>query len=193
MEMGKLTYLEEKIIEEIMRVTEIILKLENVDQMLIVPRDVFYGKRMLNHNAEEFLIDESERHPYRTAIYLKVFLPADALNRSHEIEAAVHQHFTYRKNKSLKQLSRTLQLGWRGLLIAVVFLSLLVSFTLLVIRQMPDGGLSIILREILIILGWVALWRPADLLLYQWRQFKREVNLFHKLEQCKVEILTGRA
>ena len=97
MEMGKLTYLEEKIIEEIMRVTEIILKLENVDQMLIVPRDVFYGKRMLNHNAEEFLIDESERHPYRTAIYLKVYLPADALNRSHEIEAAVDSAFYLQK------------------------------------------------------------------------------------------------
>jgi hypothetical protein len=191
--MGKLTYLEEKNVTGIMSVAEIILKLENVDQMLIVPSDVFYGKRMLNRNAEEFLIEESEKHSYRTAIYLKIYLPPDALNRSQEIEAAVHQHFTYRKNKSLKQLNRTLQLGWTGLLIAIVFLSLLVSFTLHVIRQMPDGGLSVIFREIVIILGWVALWRPADLLLYQWRQFKREVNLFRKLEQCKVEIVIGRA
>jgi hypothetical protein len=187
-----LTYLEKKIIIEIMGVTEIILKLENVDQMLIVPRDVFYGRRMLNHNAEEFLIEESEKHPYRTEIYLKVYLPQDALNRSQEIEAAVHHHFTYRKNKSLKQLSRTLQFGWRSLLIAIVFLSLLVSFTLLVIRQMPEGGLSIIFREILIILGWVALWRPADLLLYEWRQFKRDANLFERLERCKIEFIAER-
>jgi len=174
-----------------MRVTEIILKLENVDQMLIAPREVFYGKRMLNHNAEEFLIEESEKHPYRTAIYLKVYLPPDALNRAQEIEAAVHQHFTYRKNKSLKQLNRTLQFGWRSLLIAIVFLSLLVLFTLLVIKQMPEGGLSIIFREILIILGWVALWRPADLLLYEWRQFKRDARFFEKLAQCKIEVITG--
>ena len=173
-----------------MRLTEIILKLENVDQVLIMPRDMFYGKRMLNRNAEEFLIEESEKHHYRTAIYLKVYLPPDALNRSQEIEAAVHQHFTYRKNKSLKQLSRTLQFGWSSLLIAIVFLSLLVSLTLLVFRQMPEGGLSIIFREILIILGWVALWRPADLLLYEWRQFKRDARLFEKLAQCKIEVIT---
>ena len=173
-----------------MRLTEIILKLENVDQVLIMPRDMFYGKRMLNRNAEEFLIEESEKHHYRTAIYLKVYLPPDALNRSQEIEAAVHQHFTYRKNKSLKQLSRTLQFGWRSLLVAIVFLSLLVSFTLLVIKQMPEGGLSIIFREILIILGWVALWRPADLLLYEWRQFKRDASLFKRLAQCKIEVIT---
>jgi hypothetical protein len=39
-EIGKLTYLEEKIITETMRVTEIILKLEDVDQMLMVPHNV---------------------------------------------------------------------------------------------------------------------------------------------------------
>jgi len=173
-----------------MRVTEIILKLENVDQMLIAPRDVFYGKRTLNRNAEEFLIEESEKHPYQTAIYLKVYLPPDALNRAQEIEAAVHQHFTYRKNKSLKELGQTLQFGWRSLLVAIVFLSLLVLFTLLVIRRLPEGGLSIIFREILIILGWVALWRPIDLLLYEWRQFKRDANLFNRLAQCKIEVIT---
>jgi hypothetical protein len=173
-----------------MRVTEIILNLENVDQVLITPVEAVYGNRRLNHNAEEFLIEESEKHSYRTAIYLRVYLPRDALNRAREIEAAVHQHFTYRKNKSLKQLNRTLQFGWRSLLVAIVFLSLLVLFTLLVIRRIPEGGLSIIFREILIILGWVALWRPADLLLYEWRQFKRDATLFERLAQCKIEVIS---
>jgi len=172
-----------------MRVTEIILKPEDVDQMLIAPHNLFYGKRRLSPDAEEFLIEEAEGHPYRTTIYLKMYLPPGTLNRSQEIETAIHQHFAYRKNKSLKQLSRTLQLGWRGLLIAIVFLSLLVSLTLIVIRRMPEGGLSVIFREILIILGWVALWRPTDLLLYEWRQFKRDANLFEKFEQCKIEFI----
>ena len=175
-----------------MRITEIILKLEDLDQMLIVPHNVFYGKRMLRPDAEEFLIEEAEKHPRRTAIYLKVYLPPDTLNRSQEIETAVHQHFTYRKHKSLKQLRRTLQLGWRSLLIAIVFLSVLVSFTLIVIRQLPEGGLSTIVREILIILGWVALWRPADLLLYEWRQLNRDANLFERLERSNVEIIAVR-
>ena len=175
-----------------MRIIEIILKLEDLDQMLIVPHSVFYGKRMLRPDAEEFLIEEAEKHPRRTAIYLKVYLPPDTLNRSQEIETAVHQHFTYRKNKSLKQLRRTLQLGWRSLLIAILFLSVLVSFTLIVIRQLPEGGLSTIVREILIILGWVALWRPADLLLYEWRQLNRDANLFERLERSNVEVIAVR-
>ena len=74
-----------------------------------------------------------------------------------------------------------------------MFLALLVFLTLIVIKLLPESGLSLTFREMLIILGWVALWRPADLLFYEWRPFKREVNLFRKLEQCKVEIVTGRA
>ena len=65
-----------------MRVTEIILKLENVDQMLIAPRELFYGKRMLNRNAEEFLIEESEKHPYRSA---NIFESIFASGRSEQI------------------------------------------------------------------------------------------------------------
>ena len=84
------------------------------------------------------------------------------------------------------------KLGLESLLMSIVFLGLLVSLTLLIIKLLPEGGLSLTFREILIILGWVALWRPADLLLYEWRPFKREVNLFRKLGQCKVEIVTER-
>ena len=177
---------------ELMEHFEIILKLKDVDQILIVPHNLFYGKRMLTPDAEEFLIEEAEKYSYRAAIHLKVYLPPENLNRSKEVELAIHQHFAYRKNKALKQLSRTLRLGWRGLLIAIIFLSVLVLLTLIIIRQIPEGGLSVIVREILIILGWVALWRPADLLLYEWRPFKRDANFFEKLERCKVEVITDR-
>ena len=168
---------------------EIILKLKDADQVLIAPHNIFYEKRMLSPDAEEYLIEEAEKPSNRTAFYLKVYLPPENLNRSQEIETAIHQHFAYRKNKSLKQLSRTLKLGWKGLLVAIVFLSILVSFTLIIISQIPEGSLSVIFREILIILGWVALWRPADLLLYEWRPFKRDANLFERLERCKVEVI----
>ncbi|HET9744648.1 MAG TPA: hypothetical protein VFP97_02980 [Chitinophagaceae bacterium] len=169
---------------------EIILKSKDVDRLLIGPHSLFYGKRMLTTDAEEFIIEEAEKYSSRTTIYLKVYLPPDNLNRSQVVDSAIRQHFAYRKTRSLKQLSRTLKLGWKGLLIAIIFLSVLVLFTLIIIRQIPEGSLSVIFREVLIILGWVALWRPADLLLYEWRQFKRDANLFERLEHCKIEVIT---
>ncbi len=175
-----------------MGVSVIILELNEVDQLLIKPNSLFYGKRMLSPDAEEVIIEEAAIASSNDHIHLKIHLHKDEINRKDEISTAIHQHFTYRRKKSERQLKKVLQLGWRSLLISIVFLSLIVSLTLVIIKLLPEGGLSLTFREILIILGWVALWRPADLLLYEWRPFKREVNLFRKLEQCKVEIVTGR-
>ncbi|CAG9933372.1 hypothetical protein [Candidatus Nitrotoga arctica] len=171
------------------KTNEIILQLQSVDQMLMLPESPFYPNRMLSPDAEEFLAEEAATQPYHARVYLKVHLPSEAANRAHEIESAIHKHFAYLKNKSERKLKQTLQLGWRSLLISIVFLSLLISLATFAAQLLPEGGLSITFREALVILGWVALWRPADLLLYEWRPFKREVNLFSRLEQCKVEII----
>lgn len=169
-----------------MKVSEITLELNDVDQLLIAPDSLFYGKRMLNADAEEVIIEEATKASSNEQIYLKIHLRKDEIGRKDEISTAIQQHFTYRRKKSERQLQKVLQLGWQSLLIAIVFLGILVSLTLVIIKLLPEGGLSITFRELLIILGWVALWRPADLLLYEWRPFKREANLFRKLERCEV-------
>ena len=168
------------------------LQLNDVDQLLIAPNSLFFGKRMLNPDAEELIIEEVTKASLNDQVHVKIHLRKDDTRRKDEIRTAIHQHFTYRREKSERQLQKVLQLGWKSLLISIVFFGLLVSLTLIIIKLLPEGGLSLTFREILIILGWVALWRPADLLLYEWRPVKREVNLFRKLEQCNVEIVTGR-
>lgn len=175
-----------------MRVSEIILEINDVDQLLIAPYSLFYGKRMLRPDAEEFIIEEATIASSNDHIHLKIHLLKDEISRKDEISTAIHKHFTYRRKKSERQLKKVLQIGWQSLLISIVFLGLVVSLTLAIIKLLPEGGLSLTFREILIILGWVALWRPADFLLYEWRPFKREVNMFRKLEKCKVEIVTGK-
>ena len=36
------------------------------------------------------------------------------------------------------------------------------------------------------VFAWVALWRPCELLLYEWYPFKRDAQLFRKLEESEV-------
>jgi len=174
-----------------MRSSEIVLDLHSADQLFIAHDSLFYGKRMLNPDAEEIIIEEATTASSNDHFHLKIHLGKDGMSRKDEIETAIHRHFNYRRKKSEREIKRILYLGWRGLLISIAFLAFLISLTLFILKQLPEGGFSVIIREILVILGWVALWRPADFLLYEWRQFKREVNLFRKLEQCKVEIIAN--
>lgn len=176
-----------------MEVSEIILELNDVDQLLIAPGSLFYGKRILNTDAEERIIEEAETVSSRYPIYLKIYLRKHEMSRKDEIATAIHQHFCYRRKKSERQLKKVLRLGWRSLFISIVIFGVLVSLTIAILKLFPEGRLSLTFREILIILGWVALWRPADILLYDWRPFKREVNLYRRIEQCEVEVVAGSA
>ena len=83
-----------------MSVSEIILELSDVDQLLIEPDSVFYGKRMLNPDAEELIIEEVTKASSNQHIHLKIQVHKVEIDRKDEITTAIHQHFTYRRKKS---------------------------------------------------------------------------------------------
>ncbi|HEU0284513.1 MAG TPA: hypothetical protein VFR52_05150, partial [Sphingomicrobium sp.] len=53
-------------------------------------------------------------------------------------------------------------------------------------QQLPEP-LGSFLDEGLIIIGWVALWRPVEMLLYDWRPIRREKKMLDKLANVPVE------
>jgi hypothetical protein len=53
-------------------------------------------------------------------------------------------------------------------------------------RYLPPVTAVFVLTEGLTVFAWVALWRPGELLLYEWYPFKRDARLFRKLERCEV-------
>ena len=46
------------------------------------------------------------------------------------------------------------------------------------------------IRESLVIVGWVAMWRPVDLLLYEWYPISRDAALFGRLAKSQVQFET---
>jgi len=57
------------------------------------------------------------------------------------------------------------------------------------VSRMTTGGLGAILQEGLTIVGWVALWRPLDLLLFERWALRRDIALYRRLEQMEVEVV----
>jgi hypothetical protein len=45
-----------------------------------------------------------------------------------------------------------------------------------------------VLREGLIIAGWVAMWRPMEIFLYEWWPLRRKGHLYEKLSRMHVEV-----
>ena len=82
-----------------------------------------------------------------------------------------------------------MKVGWINFYLGLAVLGLLILLVIFIGKQFPEGGFSTIIREIMIILGWVIIWRPVETLLYDWRPYKREINLYGRLEKSTVEVI----
>ena len=168
----------------------ILLELQKPDHVLIEPVILYNDNRLLNREVEEFIVKAAESMDNGADIELVLLVLENGNSSEDEIQSAIHQHFHFCMQSSKKQLRNTIKRGWSSLVIAIVFLLTLLFFTRFFVDQIPEDGLMIPLRELLIILGWVALWRPAELLLYEWQPYRRQVKLFERLSRARVKIAT---
>lgn len=100
---------------------------------------------------------------------------------------SIHNYFSYAawaEAQALGQMGRT---AWASLLIGLAFLTLC-----LVAREfiLPAAGvLSPVFQEGLLIIGWVAMWRPLELILYDWWPIWRRRRLYQRLAAIPISFV----
>jgi hypothetical protein len=71
-------------------------------------------------------------------------------------------------------------------MIGLAFLAACMLMSQLLRRR--AGTLPIVLREGLIIAGWVAMWRPMEIFLYEWWLLLRRGRLYEKMSRMRIEV-----
>ena len=147
-----------------------------------------FHERDLDDDAEEFIVGWAREFPRRDPVSLVVHvnqLPAHA-DAEHLLETAVHNYFAYRAKLNRLEFRYLLKQGRTSLIIGLTFLAVCMITSQLLRRQ--EGTLSIVIREGLIIAGWVAMWRPMEIFLYEWWPLMRRGRLYEKLSRMRVEV-----
>jgi len=147
-----------------------------------------FHERDLDDDAEEFIVGWAREFPRRDPVSLVVHvnqLPAHA-DAEHLLETAVHNYFAYRAKLNRLEFRYLLKQGRTSLIIGLTFLAVCMITSQLLRRQ--EGTLSIVIREGLIIAGWVAMWRPMEIFLYEWWPLLRKGRLYEKLSRLRVEL-----
>ena len=148
-----------------------------------------FHERDLDDDAEEFIVGWAREFPRRDPVSLVVHvnqLPAHGGAR-HLLETAVHNYFAYRAKLNRLEFRYLLKQGRTSLIIGLTFLAVCMITSQLLRRQ--EETLSIVLREGLIIAGWVAMWRPMEIFLYEWWPLRRKGRLYQKLSRMHVELI----
>ena len=148
-----------------------------------------FKEKDLDDEAEAFIVSWAREHPTNVPLVLRVHLeekPAD--DPAPLITEAVHNYFRYRSDMLAREFRQLMKQARTSLFIGLSFLAacMVVSRFLL-----PEDGntLSNFLRESLIIAGWVAMWRPIELYLYDWWPLRRKGQLYKRLAGMAVEVV----
>lgn len=148
-------------------------------------------ERDLNHRIEEYIVDRLKLLPSnaRTAIVVHLDRSAARADDERKATAAIRSYFTRRAESQTRELR---QLFHRGRVSLAIGLSVLVVIFLMgqaLFRFFGDGHVTTLLRDCSIIGGWVAMWKPLDIFLYQWWPIVSELRLYKMLSHMSVQVI----
>lgn len=144
----------------------------------------------LDPDADAYLVESAEEIGSDLPIALVFELPASEIARAEALlpEALAH-YFTDRAQSSRRTLKRLLRDGRTALLIGLGFLGVCLIASETVSQWGWGSGIPArVLGEGLLILGWVALWRPLEIFLYEWWPLRRRMNVLRQLAQAPLWI-----
>ena len=105
------------------------------------------------------------------------------------VKDAVRDYFAERASVTRQQLRLLFRRGRTSLVIGLVFLTGSILAGNVAAGMLEGTNVADIARESLLIGGWVAMWRPIEVFLYDWWPIRAEARLFDRLSAMIVRVV----
>jgi hypothetical protein len=170
--------------------TPIEIQVDKVAQLFHTLDPFPFRERDLDREAEEFIVGWARELPRKTPIEIVVHLPAAEAGSEHasELGKALRAYFRDRADGIANELHELFRIGRYSLAIGVVVLAACIGAGNLVLNMFGENQITRFVNEGLIILGWVANWRPIEIFLYDWWPLVRRRRLYRRLTEAKVTL-----
>jgi len=165
------------------------LKLRDIAQLFNSLDPSPFNEQDLDHDAEEFIVGWARELPRDRPLHLILHLERplpDGRDRASVVDA-IHHYFAYRATITRLELRQLFKQGQTSLVIGTAFLAGCLLLGRLIAPN-DAGAARSIAREGLTIGGWVAMWRPMQIYLYDWWPLWRLGALQRRLGRMKIDL-----
>lgn len=167
------------------------IKLRDTQQLFNTLDPSPFHEKDLDAAAEEYLVSAAREigaHPGKLVLHLPADSPAQ---EDATVGRAIRHYFNYRARQTHEQLRLLLGRGAMSFAIGLAFL-----IACLMLRQLlgasNDSAAAEVGSEGLLILGWVAMWRPVEIFLYDWWPEFGKRRLFERIAAMNIEVRRSR-
>jgi len=149
-------------------------------------------QRDLDPRVQTFIDDWARELPPKALLALVIELPDTGMQVSARIALgdSIRAYFNQRARVARRELKQLFRVGRISLLIGLGFLALALALGELVASLWTREPSIALLRETVAIGGWVALWRPMEIFLYDWWPILANARRYERLAGMPVTVET---
>lgn len=153
-----------------------------------------FRERDLDDDVVDYVLGGLEDLPRAKAVKIAVFIaesePGDLPGE--EIVKGFRDHFAWQRERIGHALREHVRRAQFALLMGLVILASFLTLAELS-RFLGEGHLRDILREGLVIIAWVAMWRPVEALLYDWWPHVQKRRLRDRVLAADITVHYGKS
>lgn len=166
------------------------LRIRDLSQLFETMDPFPFRERALAREADEYIFECAQELPRGKPLQIVIHLPVAEFRSEVALGLGktLARSFEYRARAVQQELSELFRTGRWSLVVGLAILA-----TALIIAHVVSGWSSRTyvaryVEEGLIILGWVANWRPLEIFLYDWWPIVHRRNLYRRLADAKVTL-----
>jgi hypothetical protein len=149
-----------------------------------------FAERDLDSDAEEYIVGWARELARRGPFTIIVHLPAREADgeAARDLPHALGRFFEYRADVLGRELNELFRIGRIALMVGLAVFGLCLAASQAIDAIAGQTYLGRFLGDGLVIVGWVANWRPLEIFLYDWWPLHRRRNLYRRLAVANVII-----
>jgi hypothetical protein len=148
-----------------------------------------FHERDLDADAEEFIVGWAREHPKDRELEVEIHLSeVPSKEKYDETEESLQHYFRMRSDSKEREFRQLMRRGRVSLIVGLLFL-VSCFFLSELVAKVGYGTAAEVLRESLTIGGWVAMWRPLEIYLYDWWPLRDERRLLERLARVRVRLI----
>ncbi len=165
------------------------VRIKSPQQLFDVRDPAPFRERDLDDDFVEYILSSAKEFstssPLKIVIYIEE--PESKVLQKDSIREAVRSYFAYRIELLRGALKRFLKRSQVFLAIGLIILATCLGFAQSLPHSGSPGAIGI-LREGLVIFGWVSIWKPIELILFDWYPLFETIRLHKKLLGTEIDI-----
>lgn len=147
-----------------------------------------FRDRDLDDDFTDYVIASADEIPMRTPLRVHIYIarPQGEIRRESIIEA-IRTYFEYQIDLKRNQFSKILRMAQIFLIVGLLILSVCLVLSRMVMT-IESEFFGTAIREGIVIFGWVSMWKPLELILFDWYPIYDRIRLLRKLLHVEIQV-----